>query len=131
MRKGFTLVELLIVVIVVAILATFAIPQYLKAVERAKEGKAKHAMSLIASGQKMYRAENDAYTAVAAGGHDAALGSYVELADVDADSDWSYATASAAADTFTITATRAAGGPNAGETIALDQDGTWTDNFTP
>ncbi|MBD3264828.1 MAG: prepilin-type N-terminal cleavage/methylation domain-containing protein [Candidatus Omnitrophica bacterium] len=131
MKKGFTLVELLIVVIVVAILATFAIPQYLKAVERAKEGKAKHNMSLIAQGQKMYRAENDTYTAVAAGNHDATLGSYIELADVDADSDWSYVSAAPASDQFTVTATRAAGGPNAGETIVLDQDGTWTDNFTP
>ena len=57
MKKGFTLVELLIVVIVVGILAAFAIPQYINAVEKAKVGSAKNSLGLIAQAEKMYRAE--------------------------------------------------------------------------
>ncbi|MDD5238810.1 MAG: prepilin-type N-terminal cleavage/methylation domain-containing protein, partial [Candidatus Omnitrophica bacterium] len=38
MKKGFTLIELIIVVIVIGVLATLAVPQYLKAVERSQIG---------------------------------------------------------------------------------------------
>lgn len=131
MRKGFTMVELIVVVIVVAILATLALPQYIKAVERAKAGKARQNLSFISQAQKMYWDENDTYIAVAAGNHNATLGSYVELTDADADSDWTYVSATPAAGQFTITATRAAGGPNAGETIIMDQDAVFTGTFTP
>ena len=130
MKKGFTLLELLIVVIVIAILATFAIPQYLKAVERAKEAKGKHNLSLIAQAEKMYRAENDVYLNFGADPGTTALNDYVELLDVDADTDWDYSVAGATASAFTATATRV-DGPNAAETIVLNQNGVWTDNFTP
>lgn len=130
MRKGFTLVELLVVVMVIAILATIAVPQYIKATERANGGKARNAIALIAQGEKLYRAENSTYVAVAADNANAILGSYVELQDVDADTGWTYVVGGVAAATFTITATRV-GGPNAGETLTLTQDGTWAGTFTP
>jgi prepilin-type N-terminal cleavage/methylation domain-containing protein len=128
-KKSFTLIELLIVVIVIAILATLALPQYVKAVERAKDGKAKHHLALIAEAEKMYRADNDAYIAVSGDAVNAALGNYVELVEVDNDTDWTYS-GTASASTFTITATRD-GGPNTGETNTLTQDGVWSGTFTP
>jgi len=130
MKKGFTLIELIVVVIIIAILSTFAVPQYLKVVERAKGGKARHNMSLIAQAEKMYRAENDTYINVGAGGANAALGQYVELSDVDADTEWTYAVSGASASAFTLTATRA-DGANASETVTLTEAGTWGGTFTP
>ncbi len=46
MKKGFTLLEILIVIIIIAILATFAIPQYIRAAKRAI---ASEAISVIGS----------------------------------------------------------------------------------
>jgi prepilin-type N-terminal cleavage/methylation domain-containing protein len=128
-KKGFTLIELLIVVIVIAILATLALPQYVKAVERAKDGKSKHHMALIAEAEKMYRAEHDTYISFSDGGANDALGNYVELNEIDADEDWTYG-AAVSTSTFLITSTRS-GGPNDTETNTLTQNGVWAGTFTP
>ena len=130
-KKGFTLVELIVVVIVIGILATVAVPQYLKATERAKLGKARNAMALIAQGEKLYRADLDTYINTALDANNAVLGPYVELVDVDADPDWSYQVTGAGAGAFLITATRT-GGSNNGESITLNQAGVWAmGGFTP
>jgi len=130
MKKGFTLIELIVVVIIIAILSTFAVPQYLKVVERAKGGKARHNMSLIAQAEKMYRAENDTYINAGSGAANATLGQYVELSDVDADTEWTYVVSAATASAFTLTATRV-DGANASETLTLTESGTWGGTFTP
>jgi len=61
MRKGFTLLELLTVVIIVAILAVIAIPQYFKAAERARATEAVNLLGMIRRAQIRYYAEH-AYT---------------------------------------------------------------------
>lgn len=130
MKKGFTLLELLIVVIVIAVLASFAVPQYLTAVERAKRAKAQNALGLIAQAEKMYRAEQDTYVNFANGRANATLGSYVELNEIDTDISWNYTVTGSSASAFTITAIRT-GGPNNGETVILNQSGVWSGTFTP
>jgi type IV pilus assembly protein PilE len=130
MRKGFTLIELIVVVIIIAILASFAVPQYITSIERAKKAKAENALGIIAQAEKMYRAENDTYVNFASGAADATLGSYVELDEVDNDTDWNYQVTGATTTAFLATATRS-GGSNNGETVTVDQSGNWGGDFTP
>lgn len=126
MRKGFTLIELIVVVIVIGILATFALPQYLKATERAKGAKAKNAMGLIASAEKMYRAENDTYIVTTATTNNTVLGSFVELSAIDsaaANLEWTINVSSATTSTFVIIATRISG--SSVGTLTLNELGVW------
>jgi len=52
--SGFTLTELLIVVIIIAVLATLSLPMLLKSIEKAKVGEAISNLNLIRTGQKIY-----------------------------------------------------------------------------
>lgn len=132
MKKGFTLVELIIVVIIIGILATIAVPQYMKAVERARAGKARSALVMISNAEKMYGAEwNGLYTAVAAGGLvGSGVNNYVEMSDIAADVDWNYSV-TIAANEYSVIATKKTALPNGDETIILSQSGQWGGNFAP
>lgn len=59
---GFTLTELLIVVIIVGILATLALPMLVKTLEKAKTGEAISNLNLIRTGQKIYFLENNIFS---------------------------------------------------------------------
>lgn len=61
-RIGFTLTELLIVVVILGILATLALPMLVKTIEKAKVGEAISNLNLIRTGQKIYFLENSIFT---------------------------------------------------------------------
>ncbi len=61
-EKGFTLLELIIVVIVIGILASIALPQYIKVVEKGRLAEAKSMLSAIRSAQIRYCAQWNQYS---------------------------------------------------------------------
>ncbi len=68
-NKGFTLIELMIVVAIIGILAAIAIPNFLNYQCKSKQSEAKQSLGTISKNQEAYLAEFDIY-----GGSSAALG---------------------------------------------------------
>lgn len=61
-NPGFTLIELMIVVAVVAILATIALPAYTDAVRKSRRADAQSVLSEMAIRQEKWRANNTTYS---------------------------------------------------------------------
>ncbi len=62
-QKGFTLMELLIVIVVLGVLAGVALPVYSGFVDRAKKAEALGMLDAVRSSEMRYYAEWEAYTA--------------------------------------------------------------------
>ena len=73
-QKGFTLIELMIVVVIIGILAAIAIPNFIAMENRAKEGSTKANMHTVQLAAEDYGVQNDGvYTATMDGTHVANL----------------------------------------------------------
>ena len=131
--KGFTLIELMIVVLIVAILAAVAVPLMRGRVDSAKWSEAKAAMGTVATAIRAYHAEKgpngDAATAIFGQG-----ATELGFADGDlegtyfADEDYSMTVSSMDPLTFTITCTPSkTDAPSNYSQITLDQNGAWTE----
>jgi len=61
MRKGFTLLELLIVIIIIGVLAVIALTQFADLSERARTGEAKEVINGIRTAQAVYREDTGTF----------------------------------------------------------------------
>lgn len=124
MKQGFTLLELLIVIVIVGVLTAVAIPSFTKMIERAKADQAITYLRVIRTGEKIYYASHTGYTACAK----AAQIKSILGAEVTEES-YEFSVTSSEPTTFLATAKR----KTDNTTITLDQDGIWggTSPFKP
>jgi prepilin-type N-terminal cleavage/methylation domain-containing protein len=60
-QKGFTLVELAIVIVIIGVLGSFGVPRFRDAVERSKAGESLNYLSAVRAAQERYHAREGAY----------------------------------------------------------------------
>jgi prepilin-type N-terminal cleavage/methylation domain-containing protein len=120
MRRGFTLVELIIVIIIVGILASVGMTQYTKTVEKGRAAEARMLLGTLRTAEIAEFTENGAYVVVASLG----------VAAPPACAVTHYFSYGCVVATGTCTATRCmAGGKTPNSTVAynktLNPAGTW------
>lgn len=106
MRKGFTLLELLIVIIIIGVLAVVALTQYKNLSERARMSEAKSVIGSIRTAERIYHEDQGKFGSLSD------LSTYIVIPPAScAGTHWfEYAVSTSAADGFTVNATRCASG---------------------
>src|SRR4030067_1108409 len=77
-EKGFTLVELMVVIIILAVLTAIAVPSYMALRNRARTAAAQSEMQNIATALELYNADTDSYPVVATWNTDLETGGYMD-----------------------------------------------------
>jgi prepilin-type N-terminal cleavage/methylation domain-containing protein len=62
MKKGFTLIELIIVIIIIGILASLGFTQYGKTIEKGRTAEAKAVLGALRTAETTYNQQNSTYT---------------------------------------------------------------------
>jgi len=62
-QSGFTLVELAVVIVIIGVLAAFAVPRFRASVERSKAAESFNYLSAIQAAQERYHAKQGTYSA--------------------------------------------------------------------
>jgi prepilin-type N-terminal cleavage/methylation domain-containing protein len=61
-RKGFTLVELAVVIVIIGVLAAFGVPKFLNSVERSKAAEAFAYLAALRTAEERYQSKEGVYT---------------------------------------------------------------------
>ena len=116
--RGFSLMEIMIVLAIVAILSAIALPSYNASVQRSRRADAKNALLDLAAREEKYFAVNNSYTSVAlnlycgstTSGTSTCAASFPMGVGTSGNYDYNVTVTSATTTAFTATATPVAGG---------------------
>lgn len=108
-QAGFNLTELLIVLVIIGILASLALPAYTKTKERALDKEAQTALRLIQAGEKLYFLRNDNYYP---NSNINSINQTLQLGLPSNNPNWDYGIINVSSATFTATASRAGNFPS-------------------
>jgi prepilin-type N-terminal cleavage/methylation domain-containing protein len=123
-EKGFTLIELMIVVVIIGILAALAIPRFMRATTKSKQSEAKQVLKQIYTMQHAYRQEYNTYWGNGTTASAAAPTAFGRIGvDIMTTARYTYSLV-AAANTFTCTATSGVLDDDAtADTWTIDENG--------
>ncbi|MFA5251612.1 MAG: prepilin-type N-terminal cleavage/methylation domain-containing protein [Phycisphaerae bacterium] len=134
-RRGFTLIELMVVILIVGVLAAVAIPIMRGKIDSSKWSEGKAAMGTIAAALRVYAAENGSSgtyganlpTLTTLGFNSSDLrGTYFTIANYSVSAS-AYNAAGDPQLTFTVRATNTGTGITSPTAVTLTQAGVWTE----
>jgi prepilin-type N-terminal cleavage/methylation domain-containing protein len=125
-NKGFTLIELMIVVVIIGILAALAIPRFMRSTTKSKQSEAKQLLKQVYTMQHAYRQEFNAYCLNGVTASAAAPATFARIGvDIGASARYTYVMV-AAANTFSCTATANLDDDATNDVWAITETGTLT-----
>ena len=129
MRKGFTLIELVIALAIIGIIAAIGVPQYIGYADNARVSQVKNNLRNIYLQQQEYYQKNNAYYNTGVTCTDSATAINTNLfngSNIVINDKFTYCITQTTVDNFTATATEMSGGQ--GRTFSINQLNTTT-NF--
>ncbi|RKX19219.1 MAG: hypothetical protein DRP26_03805 [Candidatus Zixiibacteriota bacterium] len=128
-NKGFTLIELMIVVVIIGILAALAIPRFMRSTTKAKQSEAKQLLKQIYTMQRAYRQEFNSYACNGVTANAANPSTFAVIGvDIGSTARYTYVM-TAAVNTFSCQATANLDDDAAIDTWTINQNGTLTNTI--
>lgn len=113
--RGFTLIELMIVVAIIGILASIGYPSYQQHVIKANRSEAKVALEGLSGAMERYYSENNTYVGATIGGTSPTLAYSAKVPKDGTSTNYTLSITSATSGGYTLKATVATGSPQAGD----------------